>query len=515
MCYKYRQIGVEILELLRYLERNSVALRKILHRHDALFDQKMGSMYFDTRFSENKNSQLRQLYHQEGVKALVASIRRGFEELYDARKAFSERSANDSPLLGRSFDGSLRGSSRKVDSSGIKLIPKVSFRKRLASFSNLNHLLTQEQNKENSATNNSNNGSATSNNNPNGDNQPDSMKRNVLSTNNLEMYLDKPEDTYEITTRPRSVSDLEPILHQITDVANKLLKTQNTTTMEFLTSYSAMGLDLAMGDIRRAARGEDISEKVASIRTNIYGLYLNLFVTFIYLMNQYIVAPTSAQYANMLGMSPSMSGMIIGLAPVAALVSSLLYSMWSNSSFKNPLLLSIICGVVGNYMYAAALQNNSVMMLFLGRLLTGFGGTRVVSRRYIADHVATEDRLMASTQFVTAGALGLAFGPLLAAFIERSNLNFDVHGFINPQSVLFRYDNVTAPGWIMTLLWGVSFFAVLFYFEEPQIAVRYSYFYSSSVVTLADEFFSSRKRKLLRLPPRQAMDQFPRKILSL
>ena len=42
-------------------------------------------------------------------------------------------------------------------------------------------------------------------------------------------------------------------------------------------------------------------------------------------------------------------------------------------------------------------------MIFAGRLLTGLGGPRGISRRYIADHVSLKDRLMASSHFITAG----------------------------------------------------------------------------------------------------------------
>ena len=244
-----------------------------------------------------------------------------------------------------------------------------------------------------------------------------------------------------------------------------------------------MGLELSMGEIRRAAQGEDTSAKLSNIQTSVIGLYLNLFVTFLYLANQYIVAPTSAQYADRLGLGPSMSGLIIGLAPVAALVSAFIYSLWSNSSFKHPLLFSIFFSVLGNLLYALALQCQSTSLLFLGRLLTGFGGTRVISRRYIADHVAVEDRLMASSQFVTAGAMGLAFGPLLAALIERSNITLMFRGPIH-HHLLFLYENVNAPGWIMSSLWLISFFAVFFFFEEPKVPVSYFSFSPPSFLTL-------------------------------
>jgi hypothetical protein len=532
MCLKYRQIGIEVLELLRYLERNSFALNKILHRHDALFDQKMGSMYFDTRFNESQNknnSQLRQLYHQEGVKALVASIRRGFEELYDAKKVFllSQQEAQvvdgtDSPLLGRSFDGCLKDGNVLQNATDIKLVPKVSFRKRLSSFNNLQQLLFTEQLKESTAPSLAAVAAAPSAQ-PNAAFPPldaNAMKRPRSEAFLQHLNLDganhchshghhRPlSEAFVVETRPRSVSDVEPILHQITDVANKLLKTQNRTSQEFLSSFSALGLEFSMSAIKQAVQGEEGSEKVAKIQTDMTGLYINLFVTFVYSANQYVVAPTSAQYANRLGMSPSMSGMIIGLAPLAALLSSLVYSMWSNTSFKLPLLSSIFCGVLGNFFYASALQNESVMMLFVGRLISGFGSTRVISRRYIADHVSVADRLFASTQFVTAGALGLSFGPLIAAIVERMDIQFDILSW-SGKTILFRYETVTAPGWIMMCMWIVCFWGVLLQFQEPAIV-------SSMLLLLFPFIFLSfRKRNQRLLRSLRNMVRFRLRVLSM
>ena len=194
-------------------------------------------------------------------------------------------------------------------------------------------------------------------------------------------------------------------------------------------------------------------------------LVVNLIVTFLYQANQYIVAPTSAEYAHRLGMTAAMSGLIIGLSPAAALVSSLLYSQWTNTSFRQPLLLCVVCAVSGNILYGAALQHNSVLMMVIGRLLVGFGCPRVISRRYIADHVSLGDRLIASGQFVSAGALGLVFGPLMASLIRRCGLSFQWTWPI--VGTVLRYETVTAPGWIMAVLWLLSLIAILTGFEEP------------------------------------------------
>ena len=466
LCVRYREIGQEVLALLTYLERNSIALKKILQRHDLLFDQKMGSIYFDTRLANGtstRSSQLKQLYHQEGVKAIIEAIRRGFEELYDARQTLLSPYGSGEMLNIDSMqfsDGDISSSKRRRR----KIVPRVPFKKRLASFSSLNLLDGKVEKLELTRTSVPQPSSC-------GLNAEDSgylsdLGQRAHSTGNLFSYLAAHEQRIsDKNDRARSLSELEPILRHINEVSDRVTKTQSKTTLEFISNLGAMGLEFSIRDLNRVEK-EIKGESVISqddIVTSKVGLYLNLYVTFLYLANQYIVAPSSAKYANMLGLGPAMSGMIIGFAPAAALGSSLAYSMWTNYSFKSPLLTGICCGIMGNLLYGAALQFHSPLMIFLGRMLTGFGGTRVVSRRYIADHVSLQDRLVASSEFVTAGAMGLAFGPLIASLIELSDVSFSCR--------FVRYENVTAPGWIMAFMWFTALMAVILLFQEPFIKV--------------------------------------------
>jgi hypothetical protein len=253
---------------------------------------------------------------------------------------------------------------------------------------------------------------------------------------------------------------------------------QQQTIAEVLTANSEMALEVSVDDMPSTPGADEEATPVDPERfsSHAVGLYVNLFITFVYLANQYVVAPTSAEYARLLGMTPAMGGVIIGLCPAAAMVSSLLYSKWSNHSFTNPILVCIVCGIIGNIAYAMALQCNSSMLIILGRLVTGFGGPRVISRRYIADHVPVERRLMASSQFVTAGAMGLACGPLISSLVERSGLVWRCHApslfLAHAQVEILWYQAETAPGWIMAALWVAALVLVLSFFHEPANQVR-------------------------------------------
>eukprot|EP00970_Alexandrium_tamarense_P012237 scaffold2846_cov231-Alexandrium_tamarense.AAC.15 len=94
-----------------------------------------------------------------------------------------------------------------------------------------------------------------------------------------------------------------------------------------------------------------------------------------------IVAPTSGLYAKLLGFDPASAGLIIGATPLAVIGSSVLYSYWSSFSYKRALLFASSCCILGNLVYALALPCDSLTMVLVGRMLTGFGSARVINRR--------------------------------------------------------------------------------------------------------------------------------------
>jgi hypothetical protein len=441
MLDRYRTLGNDVLHLLEYLDANVIALRKIIQMHDTCFDQRLGATYFDTRLGKSsKNAHLLPLHHQDGICAIMSTVRRGFEDLHNARDAVEG--------VG---DTNFATSHHHVFAGSGKNIPRITFGNRLASVgSDLSSL--QRTNSQ-------------------------SLKASgpvrPKSAGNLFRMMRSASEPPQFEPIEKSMSDLEPILKQIDAVAERVLDTQQQTFAEVLAMKGKMALEVSLDDIPGTPPGtesERVKTDIQRFSAHVTGLYINLFVTFVYLANQYVVAPTSGEYARLVGMTPAMSGVIIGLCPAAALVSSLLYSYWSNHSFKQPLLVCIACGILGNLVYAAALQCDSSYMLILGRLLTGFGGPRVISRRYIADHVPAEKRLLASSEFVTAGAMGLACGPLISSLVERSGLTFRWMAFGG--RTLVWYQPETAPGWIMALLWLIALALVIPFFAEPEQQVR-------------------------------------------
>jgi len=188
-----------------------------------------------------------------------------------------------------------------------------------------------------------------------------------------------------------------------------------------------------------------------------FGLFLNHYNTFLYMANYYVVIPTANEYASALGMWATLSGLLLAMTPLSSLLSSVIYSLWSNRSFKQPLVFCTIILVLGNLLYALALPFGSPALLFLARLIVGLGGNRAVNRRYIADFVTIDQKTFQSAIFVAVGSLGMTVGPGSQTLLNM--INFSVFGLpVNP---------LTAPGWIMAILWFIFFFMTWLAFTEP------------------------------------------------
>lgn len=276
----------------------------------------------------------------------------------------------------------------------------------------------------------------------------------------LEDDMAKPQQLQGSTTNYStlsSIQEMQPILHKI-DNARQRLK-QSSRYAQAMAAQALIFED----------EGSDTDyslHRASSLRSqrdqrNLSAI-INLASTFLYMTNYYIVAPTSGTYAKRLGMSEALSGVIIGMTPCAALVASVLYSWWSNYTYKRALLFAATCSILGDLLYALALPFNSLSLVILGRLLNGFGGARAINRRYIADAVSRRHRTAASAAFVTAGALGMAAGPALAVAAD----------YLTPEgSSLLESGHwwtvETAPGWIMFVLWAVFWVSAYLFFEEP------------------------------------------------
>ena len=234
-----------------------------------------------------------------------------------------------------------------------------------------------------------------------------------------------------------------------------------------LTRDGLYGLvDIDMGFLEAGASvlsGTGLGQEKAQQGIEYYlSLGLNLFSTFLYMANYFVAGPTSAVYIKTLGGHEALAGLVIGCTPWAAMASTILYSAWTSHNFKNPLLFSGFCLCIGNLMYGLALHFKSIELVLLGRIGIGLGGPRVINRRYIADASPIEQRTAISAAFVTLSAAGTAVGPGLAAICQ--NIDFT----IETAQGSFIINGLSAPGYIMFVVWFLFSTLIALAFKEPE-----------------------------------------------
>lgn len=158
-----------------------------------------------------------------------------------------------------------------------------------------------------------------------------------------------------------------------------------------------------------------------------------------------------------------MSGLLIGIAPWAALIAAFVYSLWSNRNFRHPLLCSALFLSTGSFTYASALKFNSIPMAMIGRFLSGLGAPCGVNIRIIADTVPARLRTPISLMFMTTSALGQSIGPGAAVLLDFIDIDVQV-----PLLGRIIINGMTGPGYLMTILWLIYFAGLLFLFEDKE-----------------------------------------------
>jgi Sugar (and other) transporter len=194
----------------------------------------------------------------------------------------------------------------------------------------------------------------------------------------------------------------------------------------------------------------------------VYHLTLNLISGFLYCMNYYIVEPSSTMYVNRLGAYDALSGTLIGMMPLAAFLSSIPYSMWTNRSFRHPFIMSCCLLIVGNITYSLADRFNRIWMALLGRFICGLGAPKCIIRRYMADTTPMSLRTSVNAGFGMVVAAGSAMGPAMAVILNK--IDYTWHA---PYFGFLFFNGLTLPGWFMAYLWTTFFIIVLATFEEP------------------------------------------------
>jgi hypothetical protein len=192
-----------------------------------------------------------------------------------------------------------------------------------------------------------------------------------------------------------------------------------------------------------------------------FNLFMALAGGFLYCMNYYIIEPSSTMYVNALGAHDAAGAALIGMMPIASFLSAIGYSVWTNTVFRQPFLVSCSLMVTGNVIYASAFNHKSLTMALIGRFLTGLGGPKMIVRRYMADTTSVSNRTSVNALFGMVVATGSALGPGCAILL--SNFEFILP---LPGGSELWFNSMTGPGWFMATLWAFFSIALFWGFRE-------------------------------------------------
>ena len=198
------------------------------------------------------------------------------------------------------------------------------------------------------------------------------------------------------------------------------------------------------------------SSKIFTTKNTI-NIILCLIHTFTYKFLYLSATPTNSSYLKEMGMDSSMTGIVLAATPIASIFSTFLFSFVSNHTYKKPLVFTVFCFFLGSLLYALAFHFKSFAMCFLGRFILGFGGGRIICRRYIIDYVPISMATVFSVYYVLASSLGVAFGPLASIFL--SMVNESEYGWL-------AFNQLTMPGWMGSVWSFLLLCAFIFLFTE-------------------------------------------------
>lgn len=147
-------------------------------------------------------------------------------------------------------------------------------------------------------------------------------------------------------------------------------------------------------------------------------LSILIAIAFVDMLGSAVVFPLVQLYGRDFNASPVAIGLVIAAFAIAQLVSSPIWGRISDHRGRRPALLAgLLFGTMGFTIFGFA---NSVLLLFLSRLIQGAGGgTTGVTQAYIADSIAPGRRAQALGWLSAATNLGVMIGPVIGSLAFR------------------------------------------------------------------------------------------------
>uniref|UniRef100_A0A7S2XKP1 SPX domain-containing protein n=1 Tax=Attheya septentrionalis TaxID=420275 RepID=A0A7S2XKP1_9STRA len=202
-------------------------------------------------------------------------------------------------------------------------------------------------------------------------------------------------------------------------------------------------------------------------------LQLNRYSMLLYTINYYVIVPSATAFTLLVGTRSAHSASLIGASSVSAIVSNLFHS-WllsrncigiriidGHKIFKAPLIFAALFPLLGNLLYAHGAHHSSIEMAICGRFLIGFGSAEVLNRQILANFVSPIRLVPETAKFVKCSQTGLSIGLLLGTLLGITTMDITLWGH------RFYMDSLTAPSYVMAVLWLMQLIGLLYFFQDP------------------------------------------------
>ena len=151
-------------------------------------------------------------------------------------------------------------------------------------------------------------------------------------------------------------------------------------------------------------------------------------------------------------------GLVISMSPLGGLISMGFTYCIIKKSYKWCMILSSILSLIGNSIFILGIKESSLILICVGRLITGFSLNTPVHRQYLLYFIPKRRMSKYLLYFKLYVLLGNSLGPLMSFLCLFIRGKEEIHEYFNPFSL---------PGWICLLTSFILLIAIVFGFSEP------------------------------------------------
>ncbi|KAN0050320.1 hypothetical protein ACTA71_003439 [Dictyostelium dimigraforme] len=190
--------------------------------------------------------------------------------------------------------------------------------------------------------------------------------------------------------------------------------------------------------------GEIKKEEKTENRVHMLSLTTVMVIGFVANVEYGIVMPSLLKYLESINGNSNSLGWALAVFSIAQVCFLPIVGIWADKrTMKESFIASLIVGVIGNIVYAMAIDP---YMVIAGRFIAGIGSSNMaLTNSYIAAVSTKEQRTKFMGIINGINAFGLVAGPAFNLGIGEVNFNFWIG------KLHFIFDPLRTPGWLLAL----------------------------------------------------------------